>query len=100
MRVRVVGIDAVGHDQADLALFALAVALETIRSERAGERGEPRVVRRVGETIKAGRQQSGEASGQKQVARASRIFEPEQHCGERTAAAGQGQISSGLGLET
>ena len=56
-------------------------------------------MRCIGEAIKAGRQRSGKASGQKQVARVAGIFEPEQDCGERAAAAGQRQGPARLGLE-
>ena len=93
-------VHAIRQHQTDLAIVTLAVTREAIGAEREGERGEPRIVRCVGETIKPVRQQSGEASRQEQVARAVRLFEPEQHCAEPAVGAGQGQIASGLGFET
>ena len=53
-------------------VFGLAVAREAIGAERESERGEPRVVRRIGETIGAGRQQTRQAAGQERIARAVR----------------------------
>ena len=57
----VVAVDAVGQHQPDVLVLGLAVAREAIGAEREGERGEPRIVRRIGEPIGAGRQQRRQA---------------------------------------
>ena len=50
------------------AFVGLAVAGEAVGAEREGERRQPRVVRRVGEPVGAGRQQSRQTARPKRVA--------------------------------
>ena len=57
-----VAIDALRNDEAYLARFRLAVSRELIRTERKCEGSEPRIVRRIGETVSARRQQIGQLS--------------------------------------
>ena len=66
-----------------MRVLALTVAGELIGPQREGERGQPRIVRRVGEAVDAGRQQSGQLPGAERVLdRLVRRFDAEQHRGE------------------
>ena len=60
-------VDALGNFELRAVRVRLAVAGELVGAEREGERGEARVVRRVGEAVGAGRQQAGQAAGQEAV---------------------------------
>ena len=92
------GIDAVRRHQPDVGPFCLAVAAEAVAAEREGERGEARVMRRVGEAIDAGRQQAGQGAGPERVARfAGLVLEAEQHLRDRAVGRGQRQALAGLG---
>ena len=61
-------VDAVGRHQPDVGRILLAVAAEAIAAERKGQRGEPRIVRRVGEAIGARRQQARQRAGPERIA--------------------------------
>ena len=48
---QVVAVDALGQLELDVLALGLAVAGEAVGAERERERGEPRIVRRVGEAV-------------------------------------------------
>jgi hypothetical protein len=56
-------------------------------------------VRCICETIDAGRQKTGEAAWQKQIARAVGIFQAEQHRSKRAAGIRQREVAPGFGLK-
>ena len=73
------GIDAIRRHQPDPGRIVLAVAAEAIAAERKGQRRQPQIMRRVGETVDAGRQQPGQGARPEQVARfAGRVLDTEQ----------------------
>ena len=82
-------VEAVRDFEPDLLGLSLAVARKAIASERDGERREPRIMGRVGETIGPGRQQVGEPAGEEQVLLAVLVFEAEQYAAETVARARQ-----------
>ena len=100
---KLVAIEALRQFELDLVAVRLAVAREAVGAERDGKRGEPRIVRLVGEPVDAVRQQLREAAGQERVLRvASSPSMPEQHAAEMrfvVALARQRQMAAGLGLE-
>ena len=71
----------------------LAVAREAVGAEREGQCGEARIVRRIGETVGAGRQHAGQQARQEGVVVVLVVFQAEQHA----AGAGQDQVRPGLG---
>ena len=94
-------VDAVRHGEADIALVLdFAIAREPISAEREGERGEPRVVRRIGETIDAGRQETGEAARQERIARAVADFPGRTARRQARRWLRQREMAPGLGLES
>ena len=60
MRRQVVAVDALRQFEPHLLALGLAVAGEAVAAEREGERGEPGVVRRIGEAVGARRQHVGQ----------------------------------------
>ena len=64
---KLVAIDAVGQHQLHRLVLRLAVAREAIGAEREGQRRKPRIVRRVGEAIDAGRQNARQQARQERV---------------------------------
>ena len=91
-------VDALGRHEPDLGRLGFAVTSEPIAAERKGEHRQSRIVRRIGETVDAGRQQMGQCTRTKQIARpAVRIFEAEQHLGDPPFGVGQGETASRLG---
>ena len=60
-----------------------ALLTERRKPGREGERSKPRIVRCIGETIRAGGQQAGQAAWQEAVLRLVGGFQPEQHAGKR-----------------
>ena len=52
---KVVAVDPGGQFELDLFFLLLAVARETVAAECEGERGEPRVMRRIGKAVRAWR---------------------------------------------
>ena len=99
MRLRSSPSTPSGTTKPRLARLRLAVAGELIGVEREGERGEPRVMRRVGEAVGARRQQSGQLPRAEQVFhRLVRIFQAEQHAGEFAVRRRHDQMAPGLGL--
>ena len=100
MRESVGAVDAVRNYELRAVRIRLAVARELVGAEREGERRKPRVVRRVGEAIGAGRQQAGQAAGQEAVLVGPvGGFQPEQHAAQRAVRARQQQRLPGLRLE-
>ena len=96
----IVAVDAVGQHQPHVARFRLAVAGELIGAEREGERGEPRVMRRIGEAVGARRQQAGQLPRPEQVFhRLVGVFQAEQNAGQFAVRRRHGEIASGLGLD-
>ena len=90
-------VDAVGRHQLDVGRVRLAVAAEAVTAERKGERGEPRVVRRIGEAIDARRQQAGQRAGPEQVAGfAARVLEAEHDLRDLPSAAGSVRQAPGF----
>ena len=79
----------------------LAVAGELIAAEREGKRAEPRIVRRIGETVSAGRQQAGQRAGPEQVlGRIVSLFQTEQNAGELACVVRHDEMLAGLRLKT
>ena len=91
---QIVAIDAVGQHQPHRLVLGLAVAREAVGAEREGQRGEPRIVRRIGEAVGAGRQHAGQQARQEGVVVVLVAFQTEQH-----AAGRQDQVPAGPGLE-
>jgi hypothetical protein len=84
-----------------LARLRLAIASELIGAERKGERGQPRIVRRVGETVRAGRQQRRQSARPEHVFhRFVGVFQTEQDAGQFAVGSRHKQKTSGLGLVT
>ena len=74
--------------------------MKRYEAEREGERGEPRVVRGVGEAIGARRQRRGERTRPKQILAGVVLgLEREQHVGKRPVGPRQQQVAAGLGFE-
>ena len=91
-------VDAVGRHQPHLGLIRLAIAAEAITPERKRERGQARVMRRVGEAIDARRQQARQRAGPEQVAGfAGLVFEAENDLRDLAVGRGQRQTLAGLG---
>ena len=101
MRDEVGAVDAVGQLEPHRLVVRLAVAREAVGAEREGERGEPRVVRRVGEAVGAGRQQAGQAARQEAVlvAACRRLRARTGRRASAPSAPGQQQVPAGLRLE-
>ncbi len=76
----------------------LAVAREAVGAERERQRPEPRIVRRVGEAVGAGRQHAGQEARQEGVVVVLVAFQREQHAAD-TARRRQDQMPSGPRLE-
>ena len=96
---KILPIDALRHDKPHVARLALAVAGELIGPERKAERGKPRVVRRVGETVRAGRQQAHQLSRPEQVLdRFVGRLDAEQRGGELAVRRRHDEEPPGLGL--
>ncbi len=102
MRGQLVAVDALRQIELDRARFGLAVAREAVGAEREGERGKPRIVRRVGKAIDAVGQLLRQAAGEKRVLRFVVVFEPEQHAAEPFLAglARQEKMAARLRLKT
>ena len=81
-------------------LLALSIAAEAIAAEREGERRQPRIMRCIGESIDAGRQQPGQISGQQRVGAFLVLLQAEQEAGEAPLRGGQREMAAGFGLET
>ena len=100
MREKILAVDALRHGKLHVAYLALAVAGELIAAEREGERGQARIVRRIGEAIGAGRQQAHELPRPEQVLdRLVGRLDAEQHGGELAVGGRHEQEAAGLGLE-
>ena len=94
-------VDAVGRHQPDVRRIGLAIAAEAVAAEREGERGEPRIVRRVGEAIDARRQQARQRAGPEQVARfAPSSSRPNSTCAICPSAAGRIRHLPGLAVKS
>jgi hypothetical protein len=77
------------------------VAGEAVSAERDRERGEPRIVRHVGEAVDARRQCGRQRAGPERILkRVIGGFEAEQDTGDRAVRSRQQQLPGRLGLET
>ena len=79
MRAKIVAIEALRQIELDRACLGVAVAGEAIKPERERKRGEPRIVRLIGEAIGAVRQMLRQPAGKKRVRRFVGRFKPEQN---------------------
>ena len=95
----VVAIDSVRHGQPHIARLALAIAGELIGAGREGQRREPRVVRRIGEAVDAGRQGVDQLAGPERVEHVAGAFDAEQNAGELAVELRQQQQFAGLGFK-
>jgi len=93
-------VDVAGELELHLFRVLLAIAGEAVGAEREGERGEPRVVRGVGEAIGARRQRRRERTRPKQIL-AGVVFalEREDDAGKRPIGPRQQKVAAGLGFE-
>ena len=66
---KIVAIEALRQIELDRPRLGLAVAGEAIKPERERKRGEPRIVRLIGEAVGAVRQMLRQAAGKKRVRR-------------------------------
>ena len=86
--------------QLDVRRLRLAVAREAIAAEREGERRKARIVRRVGEAVDAGRQQSRQLARPERIAPfRALVLQAEQHVVDAAAGRRQQQALARLGLE-
>jgi hypothetical protein len=91
-------VDGLGKLQLGAARLRFAVARELVRSEREGQTREPRVMRRIGEAIGAGRQQPGEAAREEAILLGSVCrLQSEQHARQCAVLARQQQCLPGFG---
>ena len=78
----------------------LAVAREAVAAEREGERREPRIVRRIGEAVGAGREEPGERARPEQVlAPVVGGSSPNRTPASAAVRARQQEVAAGLRLE-
>ena len=95
----ILSVHTLRDHQPYVAHLRLAVAGESIGAEREGQRRQPRVMRRVGETVSARRQQGGQLPGPEQVFhRLVGVFQAEQHAGQFAVRRRHREIAPGLGL--
>ena len=91
---QIVAVGAFGQHESHRLVLRLAIAREAIGAEREGQRGKPRIVRRIGKAVAAGRQHAGQQARQERVVIFFLAFQSEQH-----AAGRQDQVARCLGLE-
>ena len=97
----VVAIDAHRQFELDGFVFGFPIAREAVAAERKRQRGEARVVRRIGEAVGARRQESRERARAEAVeVGIVRGFDREQHARERTLRPRQQQVPAGARLKT
>src|SRR5215831_14364340 len=95
----ILAIDMLGNFERNLGAHRLAVARKAIRIQREAERGEPRIMRRIGEAVVTGREKARQPAGREQVlVPLVSILEPEQHRG-KAALPRQQHMPAGLRLE-
>ncbi len=86
--------------QLDVRRIGLAVAREAVAAERERERRKARIVRRVGKTVDAGRQQSRQLARPERIAPCrALVLQAEQHAVDAALGGRQQQALARLGLE-
>ena len=96
--VQLRGIDTVGRNEAHVRRLGLAIAAEAVAAEREGERGEPDIVRRIGEAVGARRQQAGQGARPERIAVPGVVvLDAEQHLRDAAVGSGKDQAAARLG---
>jgi hypothetical protein len=96
----ILAVDVAGQLELDVLRLLLAIAGKAIAPERKGERGELRIVWRIGEAIGASGKQSRQRPGQEQIfVGLVAGLEREQGSGKTAIGRRQQQMPAGFGLE-